>query len=127
MDALMAIPGFGRYFRSMGVLPAAPDAIATALAEGHDVALWPGGEVDSLRPWSERLGLRMWSWLAGKPALYAFATRVGARVLAWMGGRERLIHKLPLGSGWTEGRDMPAPAGKTFRDLYAARVRGERS
>jgi hypothetical protein len=51
-DALMAIPGFGRYFRSMGVLPAAPDAIATALAEGHDVALWPGGEVDSLRPWS---------------------------------------------------------------------------
>jgi len=80
-----------------------------------------------LRPSSERLGLRMWSWLAGKPALYAFATRVGARVLAWMGGRERLIHKLPLGSGWTEGRDMPAPAGKTFRDLYAARVRGERS
>jgi len=80
-----------------------------------------------LRPWSERLGLRMWSWLAGKPALYAFATRVGARVLAWMGGRERLIHKLPLGGGWTEGRDMPAPAGKTFRELYAARVRGERS
>ncbi len=52
-DALMAIPGFGRYFRSMGVLPAAPDAIATALA-GHDVALGPGGEVDSLRPWRER-------------------------------------------------------------------------
>ena len=80
-----------------------------------------------LRPWSERLGLRLWSWLAGKPALFAFATRVGARMLAWMGGRERLIHKLPLGGGWTEGRDMPAPVGKTFRDLYAARVRGERS
>ena len=80
-----------------------------------------------LRPWSERLGLRLWSWLAGKPALFAFATRVGARMLAWMGGRERLIHKLPLGRGWTEGRDMPAPVGKTFRDLYAARVRGERS
>jgi hypothetical protein len=46
-DALMAIPIFGRYFRAMGVLPAAPDAIATALAEGRDVALWPGGEVDS--------------------------------------------------------------------------------
>jgi hypothetical protein len=38
-DALMAIPGVGRYFRSMGVLPAAPDAIATALAEGHDAAV----------------------------------------------------------------------------------------
>jgi 1-acyl-sn-glycerol-3-phosphate acyltransferase len=53
-DALMATPVIGRFFRSMGVLPAAPDAIVTALAEGRDVALWPGGEVDSLRPWSER-------------------------------------------------------------------------
>ncbi len=53
-DALMAIPLLGQYFRSMGVLPAAPDSIATALAEGRDVAVWPGGEADSLRPWSER-------------------------------------------------------------------------
>ena len=29
-DALMAIPVIGRYFRAMGVLPAAPDSIATA-------------------------------------------------------------------------------------------------
>lgn len=49
-DALMAIPLIGRYFRAMGVLPAAPDSIATALAEGRDVALWPGGEIDSRRP-----------------------------------------------------------------------------
>lgn len=53
-DALMAMPLIGRFFRSMGVLPASQDAIVTALAEGRDVALWPGGEVDSLRPWSER-------------------------------------------------------------------------
>jgi 1-acyl-sn-glycerol-3-phosphate acyltransferase len=53
-DALMAAPGVGDFFRSMGVLPAAPDSIAAALAAKHDVALWPGGEVDSLRPWTER-------------------------------------------------------------------------
>ena len=53
-DALMAAPLIGSYFRRMGVLPAAPDSIATALAEGHDVALWPGGERDSLRPWTKR-------------------------------------------------------------------------
>ena len=53
-DALMATPLIGSYFRRMGVLPAAPDSIATALAEGHDVALWPGGERDSLRPWTKR-------------------------------------------------------------------------
>ena len=53
-DALMAAPGIGDYFRKMGVLPAAPDSIAGALAAGRDVLLWPGGEVDSLRPWSKR-------------------------------------------------------------------------
>lgn len=53
-DALMAAPLIGHYFRAMGVLPAAPDSIASALAAGHDVALWPGGEVDSLRPWTKR-------------------------------------------------------------------------
>ena len=53
-DALMAAPGVGDFFRKMGVLPAAPDSISAALAAGRDVALWPGGEVDSLRPWVKR-------------------------------------------------------------------------
>jgi 1-acyl-sn-glycerol-3-phosphate acyltransferase len=53
-DALMAAPVLGDYFRRMGVLPAAPDSISAALAAGRDVALWPGGEVDSLRPWTKR-------------------------------------------------------------------------
>src|SRR4051812_21149722 len=53
-DALMAAPGVGAYFRRMGVIPAARDSMASALAAGHDVAVWPGGEVDSLRPWTKR-------------------------------------------------------------------------
>ncbi len=53
-DALMALPAVGGYFRRMGVVPAAPDSISAALAAGHDVALWPGGERDSLRPWTKR-------------------------------------------------------------------------
>jgi 1-acyl-sn-glycerol-3-phosphate acyltransferase len=53
-DALMAMPLLGAYFRRMGVLPAAPDSIASALAAGRDVALWPGGERDSLRKWTQR-------------------------------------------------------------------------
>jgi 1-acyl-sn-glycerol-3-phosphate acyltransferase len=53
-DALMAMPLVGAYFRKMGVLPAAPDSMMAALAAGHDVALWPGGERDSLRPWTKR-------------------------------------------------------------------------
>jgi iron-sulfur cluster protein len=77
-----------------------------------------------LRPWSERAGLRLWSWLAGRPRLFAALTRIGVRMLHRMGGRDSLIHRLPLGGGWTDGRDMPAPAGRTFRELYAGRRTG---
>jgi 1-acyl-sn-glycerol-3-phosphate acyltransferase len=53
-DFLMATPGLGDYFRRMGVLPAAPDSISAALKAGHDVMIWPGGDVDALRPWTQR-------------------------------------------------------------------------
>ena len=76
-----------------------------------------------MRPWYERTGLAVWSWVAQRPALYGFASRIGVRVLKWMGGAEGMIHKLPIGGGWTAERDMPAPAGRTFRDLYAERRR----
>ena len=74
-----------------------------------------------LRPWSERLGLRAWAWFAQRPALYALVSRIVASALAWWGGRERLIHRPPFGAGWSGGRDLPAPAGATFRDLYRDR------
>jgi 1-acyl-sn-glycerol-3-phosphate acyltransferase len=53
-DALMAAPVLAGYFRRMGVLPARTQSITAALEAGHDVALWPGGERDSLRPWTKR-------------------------------------------------------------------------
>jgi len=74
-----------------------------------------------LRPWTERAGLRLWSWLAARPRLYTLAMGFAVRLLRAMGGRERLLHTLPFGAGWTEGRDMPAPEGRLFRDLYRAR------
>jgi 1-acyl-sn-glycerol-3-phosphate acyltransferase len=87
-DALMAIPVIGRYFRAMGVLPAAPDSIATALAEGRDVALWPGGEVDSLRPWSERDRAN----LAGRTGFVKMAIRAGVPIvpIATVGGGDAM-------------------------------------
>jgi L-lactate dehydrogenase complex protein LldF len=76
-----------------------------------------------LRPWQERLGLKAWGWLAAHPALYAAATKVGIRALRLLADRNGMIRKLPLARGWTDERDMPAPAGRTFRELYAARRR----
>ena len=74
-----------------------------------------------MRPWSERLGLRLWTWAATRPGLYAFGSRIGVRLLRRLAGRDGMIRKLPLGAAWTDGRDMPAPAGRTFRELYAKR------
>jgi 1-acyl-sn-glycerol-3-phosphate acyltransferase len=53
-DALMNLPGMGAYFRRSGVISPFKENIAAAFAEGHDVVLWPGGEVDSFRAWSKR-------------------------------------------------------------------------
>jgi L-lactate dehydrogenase complex protein LldF len=77
-----------------------------------------------LRPWYERTGLRLWSFVAQRPGLYALATKLGVRVLKAWAGRGGRIHHLPIGAGWTEGRDLPAPAGRTFRELYRARRAG---
>jgi L-lactate dehydrogenase complex protein LldF len=81
-----------------------------------------------LKPAMEAWGLALWRWAAQRPAIYAMLAKVGARVLATMAtkhdGGKRLIHALPMGGGWTDGRDMPAPTGtngKTFRELYQAR------
>lgn len=77
-----------------------------------------------LRPGGERLGLRIWAWAATRPAVYAFVTRIAARIGRAMGGADKRIRSLPgSGAGWTAQRDLPAPSGKTFRELYASRRR----
>jgi len=74
-----------------------------------------------LPPWRERTALRLWGTIARRPGLYAAMAALGARVLAWLGGSRKVIHNLPFASGWMQGRDLPAPQGKTFRELYRQR------
>ena len=87
-DALMASPLIGSYFRKMGVLPAAPDSIASALEAGHDVALWPGGEIDSLRPWTDRDQ----AVLAGRKGFIRMAITAGVPIvpIATVGGPDSM-------------------------------------
>jgi L-lactate dehydrogenase complex protein LldF len=77
----------------------------------------------NLRPWSESLGLKVWAWLAGKPLLYRWVVRRAARYLKWLADDSGRIQILGLAPGWTVGRDLPAPPGKTFHELYEARKR----
>src|SRR3954466_13915868 len=87
-DALMSAPLIGTYFRKMGVLPAAPDSMAAALAAGHDVAVWPGGEVDSLRPWVKRDE----AILAGRKGFIRLAINAGVPIvpIATVGGPDSM-------------------------------------
>ena len=87
-DALMAAPVIGDYFRRMGVLPAAPDSISAALAAGHDVALWPGGEIDSLRTWDKRDK----AILAGRKGFVRMAIKAGVPIvpIATVGGPDSM-------------------------------------
>jgi 1-acyl-sn-glycerol-3-phosphate acyltransferase len=87
-DALMASPLIGTYFRKMGVLPAAPDSMASALAAGRDVAVWPGGEIDSLRPWTKRDK----AILAGRKGFIRLAINAGVPIvpIATVGGPDSM-------------------------------------
>ncbi|MFZ2268766.1 MAG: lactate utilization protein B [Azonexus sp.] len=76
-----------------------------------------------LRPWRESLTLKAWGWLAGKPLLYRWLMRRAARYLNRLGDANGRIRRLGLVPGWSAGRDLGAPVGKTFHELYAARKR----
>ena len=76
-----------------------------------------------LSPASVRMGLGAWAFFAQRPRLYGLFSGLAARALARLGGRKGRLSKLPLASGWTKYREMPAPEGKTFQQLWAERQR----
>lgn len=73
-----------------------------------------------LTPRGARYGLAAWAWFAKRPRVYRLATRVAMAGLGWLGRKKGRFTWLPLASGWTGGRDMPAPEGATFMARYKA-------
>ena len=74
-----------------------------------------------LSPRAARWGLAAWAFAARRPVLYRALSATTARVLGWAGGRARAVPRAAAGGGWTDGRDMPAPEGKSFMALWAER------
>jgi L-lactate dehydrogenase complex protein LldF len=75
-----------------------------------------------------RVGLAAWAWVARWPALYHPLVEIASRALGWAGRHRGRFRSLPLATGWTRVRDMPAPEGRSFHSLWAAheRARGRR-
>ncbi len=82
---------------------------------------WRAREYASgLAPRTMTFGLGVWAFFAKHPALYGLLTGTGARVLKFVASHGR-VRALPLMRNWFLVRDFPAPQGKTFRELWAAR------
>jgi L-lactate dehydrogenase complex protein LldF len=75
-----------------------------------------------LSPPAARLGLGLWAFLAKRPVLYHLAAGLMARGLGWLGRRRGSFYNLPLAGGWTGTREMPAPQGWTFQEMWHSRA-----
>jgi L-lactate dehydrogenase complex protein LldF len=75
---------------------------------------------EGAQPFSFRMGLRAWAWLARRPGLYTRVGNLAARLMPMFtaGGRVRW---LPMFRGWFKERDLPAPARKSFQAQWRAR------
>ena len=74
-------------------------------------------------PRFERLMLKLWAFAAKRPRLYHALAEAMARYLARRAGGRGRLSRLPLMQAWTEVRDLPAPQGNTFHQLYARSMR----
>lgn len=73
---------------------------------------------ERLTPPFQRRGLGLWAFLAKRPALYRASARAAVALLALAGRGKGRFRRLPLASGWTASRDMPAPQGGTFMNRW---------
>jgi L-lactate dehydrogenase complex protein LldF len=79
-----------------------------------------------LAPLAVRGGLKIWAFFVRRPALYHFAAGLKMRALAALGRRKGRFTRLPFATGWTAHRDLPAPQGRTFQQLWAKQLRAKR-
>jgi L-lactate dehydrogenase complex protein LldF len=83
---------------------------------------WRAREYASgLAPKAKVFGLAVWAFAAKRPWLYHNGTSMMARLLRMLGGKRGHIRSFPLPRGWFAARDLPAPQGKTFHELWKAR------
>jgi L-lactate dehydrogenase complex protein LldF len=69
----------------------------------------------------QRLAIKVWAYLAKRPALYRAATGATIGILGALGAKRGRFRWLPLAGAWTGHRDLPAPQGRTFIALWRGR------
>ncbi|MCC4117407.1 LutB/LldF family L-lactate oxidation iron-sulfur protein [Aromatoleum toluclasticum] len=77
-----------------------------------------------ITPVMQKRALQVWRYVATRPKLYHALEQVGARFLSAI-AKNGSIRRLPLAGAWTDVRDLPAPAGRTFLELWQGK-RGQK-
>ncbi|MDH3219075.1 MAG: LutB/LldF family L-lactate oxidation iron-sulfur protein [Gammaproteobacteria bacterium] len=73
-----------------------------------------------------RIALSLWTWVALRPRLYQALTRPAMSLLSQLGAKSGSFRRMPLASGWTRVRDLPAPQGSTFQARWQQQQRGRK-
>ena len=74
-----------------------------------------------LNPSTQRWGLKSWAFLATRPKLYHRVMGLMMGAMKHLAPRTGLMKHLPMSSAWTKHRELPAPEGKTFQQMWAAK------
>jgi L-lactate dehydrogenase complex protein LldF len=69
-------------------------------------------------PWTQRMAIRAWAWLAKRPRLYRFLTNRANGLLSEWGKPQGRFRWLPLAGSWLKHRDLAAPPGRTFQQQW---------
>jgi len=73
-----------------------------------------------------RVALSLWTWVALRPRLYQMLTWPAMSLLSRLGAKSGGFRHMPLASGWTRVRDLPAPQGSTFQARWQQQQRARK-
>jgi 1-acyl-sn-glycerol-3-phosphate acyltransferase len=88
-DTITAAPGIGRLTRKLGVVSAASSLAERIFETGGSALVYPGGDVEALRPWRERNKIIF----SGRQGFLRLAHKCGVKIvpLVATGGHDTLI------------------------------------
>lgn len=118
-DLLFAMPGAGPVLRRLGGLPAGAEQARSALAGGACVLVFPGGDLEACRPWTQRNQVDF----GGRKGFVRLALRCGVPVVpvAAHGGHHAIVvlargDRLARAAGLPRARInvLPVMAGLPF-------------
>jgi L-lactate dehydrogenase complex protein LldF len=79
---------------------------------------------EGLEPATVRFGLGIHTFVASRPRLYRLGTAIAVRVMRLF-SRGGLVKGMPGLGAWTAYREFPAPAKRTFMEMYKDQEKGQ--